>query len=69
MAAELRVRPSAVLEKIIEKIISLVAALKQCALEASRYSIKLQNAVISEAYESKCLWVQLSLCSRMRMDG
>ncbi|KAJ8467684.1 hypothetical protein OPV22_030236 [Ensete ventricosum] len=48
----------------MEKMVSLVAALKQCALEASGCSIKLQNDVISEAYEFKCLWVQLSLCQQ-----
>ncbi|URD83001.1 s-layer protein [Musa troglodytarum] len=49
MAAELRIRSAAVIEKIILKIITLIAALKQQASAASDHTTKLWENVFSKA--------------------
>lgn len=49
MAAELRFRSSATIEKVVEKILSLITALKQQALAASTQVLDLWKNIVAKA--------------------
>lgn len=51
-AAEIKVRSTAVIDKIIQKIVFLISALKHQASEASRHALELRNTAISKVRNS-----------------
>nr|XP_010907949.1 uncharacterized protein LOC105034465 isoform X1 [Elaeis guineensis] len=51
-AAEIKVRSTAVIEKIIQKIVCLISALKHQASEASKHASELRNTAISKVRKS-----------------
>ena len=52
MAAEIKIRSSAAIERIIQKILCLVSALKGMACKCSRRAIELQHRIVAKASTS-----------------
>ena len=52
MAAEIKIRPSAAIERIIQKVLSLISALKGLACKGSRCAIELQHSIVAKASTS-----------------